>query len=145
MMNGVREASLDPARGIDGGEADLADSSESDRTAWATTGLGILGALAMTSCCILPLVLVSFGVTGVFIAQLGALYEYKWITFSLSAAFIGYGFWKAYRPVPAVACADGSCARPMNRTLMRAILWIATAIVAVAVLFPYVSPYFLSY
>ena len=47
--------------------------------------------------------------------------------------------------VPAVACADGSCARPMNRTMMRAILWIATAIVAIAVLFPYLTPYFLSY
>ena len=43
---------------------------------WGVTGLGVLGALAMTSCCILPLVLVSFGVTGVFIAQLGALYAY---------------------------------------------------------------------
>lgn len=129
-------------------ESDLADweeSSGSDRKAWATTGLGILGALAMTSCCILPLVLVSFGVTGVFIAQLGALYEYKWITFSLSAAFLGYGFWKAYRPIPAVACTDGSCARPVNRTLMRAILWVAAAIVVVAVLFPYVSPYFLTF
>ena len=35
---------------------------------WGATGLGVLGALAMTSCCILPLVLVSFGVIGVFIA-----------------------------------------------------------------------------
>lgn len=145
MMNGVREASLHPPRGIDGGEADLAGSPGSDRSAWATTGLGILGALAMTSCCILPLVLVSFGVTGVFIAQLGALYEYKWITFALSAAFIGYGFFKAYRPIPALACADGSCAQPMNRTLMRSILWVAAGIVAVAMTFPYLTPYFLSY
>ena len=38
---------------------------------WGATGFSVL---AMTSCCILPLVLVSFGVTGVFIAQLGALY-----------------------------------------------------------------------
>lgn len=121
------------------------EKPDADRKAWATTGLGVLGALAMTSCCILPLVLVSFGVTGVFIAQLGALYQYKWITFALSAAFIGYGFYKAYRPIPAEACADGTCARPMNRTLMRSILWIATAIVAVAMIFPYLTPYILSY
>ncbi|MBY6058993.1 mercuric transporter MerT family protein [Leisingera daeponensis] len=123
----------------------LEEKPDADRKAWATTGLGVLGALAMTSCCILPLVLVSFGVTGVFIAQLGALYQYKWITFALSAAFIGYGFFKAYRPIPAEACADGTCARPMNRTLMRSILWIATAIVAVAMIFPYLTPYILSY
>ncbi|QDI74389.1 MULTISPECIES: mercuric transporter MerT family protein [Leisingera] len=123
----------------------LDDQPDADRKAWATTGLGVLGALAMTSCCILPLVLVSFGVTGVFIAQLGALYQYKWITFALSAAFIGYGFYKAYRPIPAGACADGTCARPMNRKLMRFILWIATVIVAVAMIFPYLTPYLLSY
>lgn len=35
-----------------------------DRTGWTATGAGVLGALAMTSCCILPLVLVSLGVTG---------------------------------------------------------------------------------
>ncbi|MFW8596306.1 mercuric transporter MerT family protein [Cribrihabitans neustonicus] len=121
------------------------EKPDADRKVWATTGLGVLGALAMTSCCILPLVLVSFGVTGVFIAQLGALYQYKWITFALSAAFIGYGFYKAYRPIPAEACADGTCARPMNRTLMRSILWIAAVIIAVAVIFPYLTPYILSY
>ncbi|TYB84783.1 mercuric transporter MerT family protein [Oceaniovalibus sp. ACAM 378] len=117
----------------------------SDETAkgWGATGFGVLGALAMTSCCILPLVLVSFGVTGVFIAQLGALYAYKWYTFTLSAAFLGYGFYKAYKPVSPGACADGTCARPINRKVMRATLWTATAIVAVAMVFPYITPFIL--
>ena len=75
----------------------------------------------------------------------GVLYQYKWITFALSAACIGYGFYKAYRPIPTEACADGTCARPMNRKLMRSILWIATAIVTVAMIFPYLTPYLLSY
>ncbi|NNC60224.1 MAG: mercury transporter [Erythrobacter sp.] len=123
----------------------MGETPAADKKAWATTGLGVLGALAMTSCCILPLVLVSFGVTGVFIAQLGAFYQYKWITFALSVAFIGYGFYKAYRPIPAEACADGTCSHPMNRTLMRSILWVATAIVAVAMIFPSLAPYILSY
>lgn len=116
-----------------------------DRGAWATTWAALLGALAMTSCCILPLVLVSFGVTGVFIAQLGALYQYKWITFALSAGFLAYGFWKAYRPVPGGSCADGTCTRPMNRTVMRSILWVAAFVVAVAMIFPYLTPWLLSY
>ncbi|WP_104016884.1 mercuric transporter MerT family protein [Roseovarius nitratireducens] len=128
-----------------GRETAFDETPTADKKVWATTGLGVLGALAMTSCCILPLVLVSFGVTGVFIAQLGALYQYKWITFALSAAFIGYGFYKAYRLIPAEACADGTCARSMNRTLMRSILWIATAIVTVAMIFPFLTPYLLSY
>jgi mercuric ion transport protein len=112
---------------------------------WAATSFGVLGALAMTSCCILPLVLVSFGVTGVFIAQLGALYAYKWYTFALSAAFLGYGFYKAYKPMAPEACADGTCARPINRKIMRATLWAAAGIVAVAMIFPYITPFILKF
>ena len=105
----------------------------------------MLGALAMTSCCILPLVLVSFGVTGVFIVQLSALYAYKWYTFALSAAFLGYGFYKAYKPVDPEACADGACGRPVNRRVMRATLWAAAAIVAVAMAFPCITPFILKF
>lgn len=109
---------------------------------WGATVLAALGALTLTSCCILPLVLVSFGVSGVFIAQMGALYAYKWLTFGVAAAFLGYGFYKAYRPV---RCADGSCPRPVNRTAMRSVLWVATAVILIAMLFPYASPYILSF
>lgn len=89
--------------------------------------------------------LVSFGVTGVFIAQLGALYAYKWYTFALSAAFLGYGFYKAYKPVRPDACADGTCTRPINRTVMRVTLWAAAAIVAGAMAFPYITPFILKF
>ena len=67
-------------------ETERQDGGRTDKAGWAATGVGVLGALAMTSCCILPLVLVSLGVTGVFIGQLTALYAYKWVTFSLAAA-----------------------------------------------------------
>lgn len=116
-----------------------------DRTGWAATGAGVLGALAMTSCCILPLVLVSLGVTGVFIGQLTALYAYKWVTLSIAAAALGYGFWKAYRPVPSDACSTGACARPVDRGVMRALLWGALAVVLLALAFPYVAPRILTF
>ncbi len=109
---------------------------------WTITALAALGALAMTSCCILPLVLVSFGISGVFIAQMGALYAYKWYTFGIAAAFLGYGFYRAYQPI---RCADGTCARPMKRTAMRSVLWVAAALILVAMLFPYTSSYILSF
>ena len=110
----------------------------------ATAG-SLFGALAMTSCCILPLVLVSFGVGGVWIAQLTALYAYKWYTFTIASAFIGWGFWKVHR-AEAGECADGTvCARPVNRKLMKASLWLAAVVTAVAMIFPYITPYILSY
>ncbi|UMA67353.1 mercury transporter (plasmid) [Roseivivax marinus] len=116
-----------------------------ERTGWAATGAGVLGALAMTSCCILPLVLVSLGVTGVFIGQLTALYAYKWVTFSFSAAALGYGFWMAHRPVPVKDCGTGACARPVDRSLMGGLLWGALAVMLLALAFPYVAPRFLTF
>ena len=135
MEQSISDDNTDQMRQID------ADTAKG----WGATGFGVLGALAMTSCCILPLVLVSFGVTGVFIAQLGAFYAYKWVTFTLSAAFIGYGFYKAYMPVSPDTCADGTCTRPINRTVMRVTLWAAAAVVAVAIGFPYITPFILKF
>lgn len=124
----------------------LASSSQTaDRSGWLATGAGVLGALALTSCCILPLVLVSLGVTGVFIGQLTAFYAYKWVTFGFAAVALGYGFWKAYRPVPAEACHDGACARPVDRTPMRGLLWGALVLVGLALAFPALSPLLLTF
>ncbi|WP_370631153.1 mercuric transporter MerT family protein [Mameliella sp. CS4] len=128
---------------VDTNETERLTEERPDRTAWTATGAGVLGALAMTSCCILPLVLVSLGVTGVFIGQLTALYAYKWVTFSLAAVALGYGFWKAYRPVPAESC--GTCARPVDRGIMRGLLWSALAVVLLALVFPYVAPRILTF
>jgi len=123
----------------------LADTPNSERGAWASTMGGVAGALAMTSCCILPLVLVSFGVGGVWIAQLTALYAYKWYTFAFASAFIGYGFWKVHRAEQG-ECRDGAtCTRPMNRRVMKASLWLAAIVTAIAMIFPYITPYILSY
>jgi mercuric ion transport protein len=99
----------------------------------------------MTSCCILPLVLVSLGVTGVFIGQLTALYAYKWVTFSLAAVALGFGFWKAYRSASSKDCGDGTCARPVDRGLMRGLLWGALVVVLLALAFPYAAPLVLTF
>lgn len=110
----------------------------------ATAG-GVLGALAMTSCCILPLVLFSLGVTSAWIGRLGALYQYKWFFFAFAGASLIYGFWKVYKPA-GQDCADGAvCARPANKIFMKISLWSATTIIMAALVFPYVTPYFLGY
>ncbi|MDD9708424.1 MAG: mercury transporter [Rhodobacterales bacterium] len=126
-------------------ETERQDGDRTDKTGWAATGVGLLGALAMTSCCILPLVLVSLGVTGVFIGQLTALYAYKWVTFSFAAGALGYGFWKTYCPVPAGDCGTGTCSRPVDRGVMRGLLWSALAMVLLALIFPYVAPRILTF
>lgn len=105
---------------------------------------GVLGALAMTSCCILPLVLFSLGATGTWIARMGALYQYKWFFVAFAGASLSYGFYKVYFSAEQT-CADGTCERPINQRIMKVSLWSATTVVAASLLFPFATPYFLGY
>ncbi len=116
------------------------DASPSKRQqAWLATG-GILGAIAASSCCILPLVLFSLGIGGAWIGNLTALAPYQPIFVTITLGFLGYGYWLVYRK-PKIACADGSaCARPLPNRTVKLALWLATALVAAAMAFPYVAP-----
>ena len=124
--------------------ADTVREEQSDLGTKTAAAGGILGALAMTSCCILPLVLFSLGATGVWIGRLGALYQYKWSFFAFAGASLAYGFYKVYWQPPEL-CADGECARPLDQRFMKSSLWTATVVVVASLTFPYVTPYFLGY
>lgn len=108
-------------------------------------GGSALGAVAMSSCCILPLALFSLGVTGAWIGNLAALYPYKPYFFVATAVFLAVGFWKVYRK-PAVDCAEGSyCASPVSDRVNKSVLWSATLLVLAALVFPYAAPLILEY
>ena len=101
---------------------------------------GLLGALAASSCCIIPLVLFSLGAGGAWIGKLTALAPYQPIFLTFALGFIGYGYWLVYHRTTAV-CAEGdTCARPLPRQLLKLGLWAATLIVAAALAFPFVVP-----
>lgn len=98
---------------------------------------GIFGALAASSCCVLPLVLVTIGVSGAWIGNLAAFAPYQPYIVALTLGFLGYGFYLVYwrRQV----CADGSCARPRPNRIVATILWVATVIIVIALIFPPVA------
>lgn len=105
-----------------------------------------LGAIAMSSCCILPLALFSLGVTGAWIGNLAALYPYKPYFFVVTAVLLAAGFWKTYRKPGTVDCAEGSyCASPVSDRINKIVLWAATLLVLAALVFPYAAPLFLDY
>ncbi len=125
-------------------EVDASPRQDDDLKTKAAVAGGVLGALAMTSCCILPLVLFSLGATGAWIAQLGALYQYKWFLFAFAGGSLAHGFWKIYRPAPQ-ACEDRSCERPVHPRFMKGALWTATIVVALSLAFPYIASPLLGY
>ena len=104
---------------------------------WAAAG-GILGALAASSCCILPLALFMLGVSGAWIGNLTALAPYQPILFAATVGCLGVGYYLVYRQ-PKTVCADGSCARPLPKRGVKAALWAATALVLAAVAFDYLA------
>lgn len=104
---------------------------------------GVLGAIAASSCCILPLVLFSAGISGAWLGNLTALTPYQPIFVTITLGFLGYGYWLVYRK-PKAACADGAaCERPMSNRIVKSALWLSTLLVAAAIAFPYVGPYLL--
>lgn len=109
------------------------------------TSGSVLGALVMSSCCIVPLVLFSVGVTGAWLGNLTALYPYKWFFFVPTAGFVAAGFYMVYRKPRATECApQASCAAPTADRINKIVLWSATVLVFAALAFPYVAPTFLA-
>ncbi|MEO3432358.1 mercuric transporter MerT family protein [Inquilinus sp. CAU 1745] len=96
---------------------------------------GILTAIGASSCCVLPFVLFTLGISGAWIGNLTALAPYQPLFVAAALGFLGTGFWRAYRRP--VAC-DGPA------RLVRGALWSATGLVIVAVAFPYIAPLLLS-
>lgn len=99
----------------------------------------ILGAIAASSCCIVPLILFSLGIGGAWIGNLTALAPYKPLFVAGTAGLLGYGFYLVYWR-PRRACADGAaCERPLPNRLVQFALWLATALVIAAFAFDYVA------
>jgi mercuric ion transport protein len=118
---------------------DLQGARENRRQGLVATG-GILGAIAASSCCVVPLALFSLGISGVWIGNLAALSPYQPIFILITAGFLGYGYYLVYWK-PRKVYADGTaCAQPLPNRIVKIALWTATILVAAAVAFPYVTP-----
>jgi mercuric ion transport protein len=120
------------------GAVSAAERAEGRRMGLVAAG-GILGALAATSCCIVPLGLFTLGIGGAWIGNLTALAPYQPIFIAATLIFLGTGYYLVYRR-PEAACADAKlCARPLPRRGVKLALWAATTLIASAIAFPYVA------
>src|SRR6266581_8126305 len=105
---------------------------------------GLLGALAASSCCILPLALFGLGVSGAWIGNFTRLAPYQPCFIAATLAFLGYGYWLVYR-YSTRACADGeACARPLPNRIVKTSLILATFLVVAALGLDLVAPLFLN-
>ncbi|WP_298853735.1 mercuric ion transporter MerT [uncultured Aquimonas sp.] len=102
---------------------------------------GALAALLASSCCIGPLVLLGLGVSGAWIGNLTALEPWRplFITVALGALLLAARrIWR-----PAAACAPGEvCAVPRVRRGYRLMFLVVALLVAVALAFLWLAPWF---
>ena len=101
---------------------------------------GAIGAIVTSTCCVVPLLFVTLGISGAWIGNLTALEPYKPYFAGFAIIFIGLGFWQVYfRSRP--ACVEGShCARPQSAILAKTALWLSTAIVLLALTIDWWAP-----
>lgn len=100
---------------------------------------GGLAAILASTCCLGPLVLVTLGVSGAWIANLTQLEPYRplFIGAAIVALLLAYRrIWRA----PA-ACEPGQiCALPQVNRSYKVLFWTVLALLAVALGFPLIAP-----
>jgi mercuric ion transport protein len=93
---------------------------------------GLLGALAASSCCILPLLLFGLGVSGAWIGNFTQLAPYQPWFIVATVSFLACGYWLVHRSRQLACADDAACARPLPNRLVKAGLIVATILVAAA-------------
>ncbi len=78
---------------------------------------GLLGAVAASSCCIVPLILFGLGVSA-----------------------LGYGYWLVYRSSQAACVGGKDCGWPRSNRLVKIGLVLATVLVVLAFSFDFIAP-----
>ena len=103
---------------------------------------GGIAAVLASACCLGPLVLVMLGVGGAWVANLQALEPLRPVFITVALAALFFAWRRLYRSTTA-DCAPGEvCTVPATRHSYRMLFWIVSALVLVALAFPYLAPLF---
>lgn len=107
---------------------------------WALLA-GAAAAIGASLCCVVPLVLVSVGVSSAWLASRTALEPYRPVFVTTALASLSIAAWWLYGPES--RCEDRrGCADPRVLRRRRQLLWLAVAAIAPLLLFPYYITWF---
>lgn len=117
---------------------------EANRAVRTTLVGGALAAIVASVCCLGPLVLVTVGISGAWISNLTALEPYRPLFIGVALAFMALAFrqifMKARQPEN---CEPGTlCALPATNRVYKIMFWVVSALVVLALAFPYFVPLF---
>ena len=95
---------------------------------WLATA-SIIGAIIASSCCIVPLLFVSLGISGAWIGNLTALEPYKYYFLGATMLILCAGIWHVYFKSQQMCVGDSYCASPMSGLFTKIALWAAIMLV----------------
>jgi mercuric ion transport protein len=102
---------------------------------------GVLAGIAASLCCVGPLILLSLGLGGAWVANLAVLEPARPVLLLLALFFIGLAFRKLYLMAPACA-PDTPCAGEVALRKQRFIFWSVTIPLLALLGFPWIAPLF---
>lgn len=112
-----------------------------DQTGSGALLVGGVAAILASTCCLGPLVLVGLGLSGAWIGNLTLLEPYR--PFFIAGALLALFFAgrRIFRPAP--VCRPGDvCAVPGTRRIYKIVFWIVSALVLIALVYPYAARLF---
>ena len=122
---------------------DTPAKADSDGVSKATLAGGLIAAILASACCLGPLVLVMVGVSGAWISNLTLLEPYRPVFIGVALVFMGLAWRQIYRAPAAAQCEPGTlCALPQTNRVYRVMFWTVSALVLLALGFPYLAPLF---
>jgi len=104
---------------------------------WATISGAIVGGLAASACCVLPLIFLWVGISGVWIANLTAMAKYHtW--FVLAAwSMLAFSYYLIFVKPKKHCDAEQMCSRPLPQLWVKLSFWLACCLIVIATIFPY--------
>ena len=111
----------------------------SNHTGFLAAG-SLIGAILASSCCIVPFILLTIGVSGAWISNLTILAPYQSYFLMATFFFLIAGFWKIYRR-PKGSCGDNVyCPSIKSDAIVKSVLWLAMMLVALALGVNFLGP-----
>jgi len=117
------------------------DERGPDQTGSGALLVGGLAAILASTCCLGPLILVALGLSGAWIGNLTLLEPYRPLFIGGALVALFFAGRRIFRP--AQACAPGEvCSVPRTRRVYKILFGIASALVLIALVYPYVAKFF---
>jgi len=108
------------------------------------SGGSVLAALAASVCCLVPLILLSLGVTGAWLGNFNALYPYRPYLIGIALALLAARYLWVHRKRRDCGEEAKACPTPFAPRFDKAALWVSAALIAVAIGLPYAAPWLIS-